>query len=54
MPVLLDRVAIGPIVTNHVAAHVAEDGSLPVSLMGQSYLSRIGSVTIRDDAMVLR
>ena len=54
MPVLLDRVAIGPIVANHVAAHVAEDGSLPVSLMGQSYLSRIGSVTIRDDAMVLR
>src|SRR3546814_7087931 len=54
MPVVLDRVVVGPIVAHHVAAHVVEDGSLPGSLMGQSYLSRIGSVTFRDDAMVLR
>jgi predicted aspartyl protease len=32
---------------------VAED-RLPVSLMGQNFLARIGTVTIRGDEMVLR
>lgn len=52
-PVRLQRVALGPITADGVEAMVAERG-LPVSLMGQSFLSRIGTVTIRDDAMELR
>jgi aspartyl protease family protein len=51
-PVTLDRVAIGGIEARSVPAAVAED--LPVSLLGQSYLQRLGSVEIRGDTMVLR
>lgn len=54
MPVVLNQVAMGPIVATGVEAYVAEEGSLPVSLLGQSYLSRIGSVSISGDEMVLR
>lgn len=53
MPVSLDRVAIGPLAAVNVPAMVAESG-LPVSLMGESYLSRIGSVAISGDMMTLR
>lgn len=53
MPVTLDRVALGPMSASNVPAMVAEEG-LPVSLLGQSYLARIGSVEIRGDRMVLR
>lgn len=52
MPTTLGRVALGPLSANNVPAMVAEDG-LPVSLMGQSFLARIGTVTIRGDEMVL-
>lgn len=54
MPVVLNQIAMGPIVATRVEAYVAEEGSLPVSLLGQSYLSRIGSVSISGDEMVLR
>lgn len=53
MPTTLDRVALGPLSADNVPAMVAED-RLPVSLMGQSFLARIGTVTIRGDEMVLR
>lgn len=53
MPVNIDRVAIGPLSASNVPAMVAEDG-LTISLMGQSYLSRVGTVTISGDKMVLR
>ena len=51
-PVTLDRIAIGGIEARGVQAAVAEE--LPVSLLGQSYLQRLGSVEIRGDTMVLR
>jgi aspartyl protease family protein len=51
-PVMLDRVAVGGIEARGVQAAVADD--LPVSLLGQSYLQRVGSVEIRGDRMVLR
>jgi aspartyl protease family protein len=52
-PVTLARLALGPIEAADVPAMVAEQG-LPVSLLGQSYLARLGSVTIARDTMVLR
>ena len=52
MPATLDRVALGPFATHHVDAYVAEAG-LPVSLLGQSYLRRLGSVTMKGDQMIL-
>jgi aspartyl protease family protein len=52
IPVTLDRVAVGGIEARGVQAAVAEE--LPVSLLGQSYLQRVGSVEIRGDTMVLR
>lgn len=51
-PVVLDRIAVGGIEARGVQAAVADD--LPVSLLGQSYLERVGSVEIRGDTMVLR
>ncbi len=52
IPVTLDRVAVGGLEARGVRAAVAE--SSPVSLLGQSYLERLGSVEIRGDTMVLR
>jgi aspartyl protease family protein len=52
IPVTLDRVAVGGIEARGVQAAVAD--TLPVSLLGQSYLQRLGSVEIRGDTMVLR
>jgi aspartyl protease family protein len=52
VPVMLERIAVGGIEARGVQAAVAED--LPVSLLGQSYLQRVGSVEIHGDTMVLR
>lgn len=52
-PVRINRLAIGSLAANNVSAMVAE-GALPVSLLGQSYLERVGSVEIRGDRMILR
>jgi aspartyl protease family protein len=52
IPVTLDRVAVGGIEARGVAAAIADE--TPVSLLGQSYLQRVGSVEIRGDTMVLR
>ena len=53
MPVMVDRVALGPLVAEDVPVLVAED-KLPISLLGQSYLSRVGTVSITGDTMTLQ
>lgn len=51
-PVTIDRLAIGPIEARGVRGAVAD--RLPVSLLGQSFLQRVGSVEMRGDTMILR
>jgi aspartyl protease family protein len=51
-PATLARVAVGPIALVDVQALVGDE--VPMSLLGQSWLSRIGVVEIRGDRMVLR
>lgn len=52
IPVSIDRIAAGPLEARNVDGAVARD--LPVSLLGQSFLSRIGNVQISSDRMILR
>ena len=52
VPVTIDRIAIGPLSATGVRGAIAD--GLPVSLLGQSFLSRVGSVEIRGERMVLR
>lgn len=52
IPVTIERIALGPIEARDVRGAVAAE--LPVSLLGQSFMSQIGSVEIRGDTMVLR
>jgi len=52
IPVTIDRIAVGPLAASGVEGAVIED--LPVSLLGQSFLARVGTVEIRGDRMVLR
>lgn len=54
MPTKLARLALGPVAADNVSAMVAEEGKVPVSLLGQSFLARAGSVTIAGDTMILR
>ena len=52
MPVTLDRVTLGPVEARDVPAVVGE--RLPMSLLGQSFLGRVGAVEIRGDTMTIR
>ena len=52
VPVTIDRISLGAIEARHVRAAVVED--LDVSLLGQSFLSQVGSVEIQGDRMVMR
>lgn len=52
-PVALDRVTIGPLEATQVDAAIVEQG-LGISLLGQSWLRRVGTVTINGDVMELR
>ena len=52
-PVMLDRVRIGAVEARDVEAAVVE-GEMGVSLLGQSWLRRVGSVAIEGDRMLLR
>ena len=52
IPVTIERIALGPLEARSVRGAVA--AQLPVSLLGQSFLNRVGSVEIRGDTMVLR
>lgn len=51
--VMIDRIALGPIEAARVPGAIVGEG-LDISLLGQSFLSRIGSVRIADDRMTLR
>lgn len=52
IPVTIDRLAIGPLEVRGVRAAIASE--LPVSLLGQSFLSQVGNVEISGDRMVFR
>ena len=52
VPTSLSEVEIGGMVRNDVSAVIIPNG-LDVSLLGQSYLSKIGNVEINGDTMVL-
>jgi aspartyl protease family protein len=52
IPVTIDRIAAGPLEARNIQGAVARD--LPISLLGQSFLSRIGNVEISGDRMTLR
>ncbi len=51
-PVRIDRIALGPLEARNVRGAVVEH--LPISLLGQSFLSQVGTVEISGDTMVLR
>jgi aspartyl protease family protein len=53
MPATANRVALGSFAASDVPVLVAKD-QLGISLLGQSYLSRIGTVSITGDVMTLR
>jgi aspartyl protease family protein len=52
VPVTIERIAAGPLEARGVEGAVVRE--LSVSLLGQSFLSRIGTVQISGDRMVLR
>jgi len=52
-PIILDRVSIGPVAATRVRAAVM-GGQGGMSLLGQSFLTRIGKVEIADGEMRLR
>ena len=52
IPVTIDRIAVGSLAASQLPAAVVEE--LPVSLLGQAFLARIGKVEISEDRMVLR
>jgi len=52
IPVTIDRIAAGPLEARDVPGAVARE--LPISLLGQSFLSRVGTVQISGDRMLLR
>ena len=51
--VTIDRMALGSVDSRNVPAMVAEN-DLPISLLGQSFLQRVGTVEISGDEMRLR
>lgn len=53
IPVRLSKVSVGAITATNVEAVVIPEG-LDVSLLGQSFLSEVDSVTIKGDKMVLK
>lgn len=53
-PVMLEQVAIGPIVRRNVRATVAERGRLDQSLLGMSFLSSLSSMQMQTDELRLR
>jgi aspartyl protease family protein len=51
--VTLDRVALGSLEASQVEAAVVQQG-LDISLLGQSWLKRVGTVKIEGDKMIFR
>ena len=54
MPVQVSRLSLGPVALDNVPVLVAEEGKLPISLLGQSFLARAGNVTIEGDRLTLK
>ena len=52
--ILLDRVAVGPIVARNVRALVARKGALGESLLGMSFLERLQSYGVERGRLVLK
>jgi aspartyl protease family protein len=52
--VILDRLAVGPIVERKVPALIAQPGQLKVSLLGMTFLSRLESWEMREGKVILR
>ena len=52
--VVLDRVAVGPIVARNVAALVARQGALGQSLLGMTFLERLQSYSVERGRLVLK
>ena len=52
-PVTLDRVSIGDITVRNVKAAVSERGRLQTTLLGMTFLSRLGRVDMRSGVLVL-
>lgn len=52
--VVLDRIAVGPIVARNVAALVARQGALGQSLLGMSFLERLHSYSVERGRLVLK
>ncbi|MEH3145193.1 MAG: TIGR02281 family clan AA aspartic protease [Methylobacterium frigidaeris] len=53
-PVMLDAVAVGPIVARRVPALVTRPGTLAVNLLGMSFLERLASYEVRGSRLILR
>jgi aspartyl protease family protein len=53
MPVMLDKLSVGSLASRDVPAVVVQT-NMEVSLLGQSWLSRVGSVNIEGNRMTLR
>lgn len=52
-PVMLDSIDVDGVEVRHVQAAVI-DADMPASLLGQSYLSKLSSVTVEGDTMTIR
>ncbi len=52
-PITIDRIAVGAVEATSVSGVIGDD-SLRQSLLGQSFLSRVGTVKIEGDRMELR
>jgi len=52
--ILLDRVAVGPIVVRNVRALVARKGALGESLLGMSFLERLDTYAVERGKLVLK
>ena len=52
--VMLDRVAVGPIVRGRLRALVAQPGTLSRSLLGMNFLETLSSYEVRGSRMLLR
>lgn len=53
-PVVLDRVSIGDITVRDVRGVVLEPGTMPLSLLGMSFLNEIDRVDIRSGTLILQ
>ncbi len=53
-PVKLDSVSVGPIRMTDVQASVSQQGALSQSLLGMTFLSRLGSYEVRGSRLILR